>query len=98
MIIKKLENEGRILSLEETKNIKAGLVVLKLGQEVGQHITTKREEVILILSGEAEIICDNINHHLTVEQLAYIEPEKEHNVRNIGQQELKYIYLVSLFK
>lgn len=98
MLIKKLDNPGRVLDQKETKGLKSGLVVLKPGEEIGEHATLKREEVIIILEGRAEVVCDGVGYIVEANQLAYVEPEKNHNVKNIGREDLKYIYLVAMLK
>jgi mannose-6-phosphate isomerase-like protein (cupin superfamily) len=97
MLIKKLDQPGSLLSLGETKRLKSGLVLLKPSEEVSWHITEEREEVIIVLEGQATIyfeggkkqIVDN-NH------LIYIPLNKKHKVRNESNKALLYIYLVSL--
>jgi len=98
MIIKKVDNPGRLLGLEETKQVKSGLVVLKPGENVGLHITEKREEVIVILEGNAMVEDEKERQNVTVGQIIYIPPETKHNVTNIGDNNLRYIYIVNLYE
>jgi len=96
MLIKKLDQVGDILSLAETRKIKSGLVILKSGEEVGEHITDHREEVILVLAGQAVIQCQGERDVVVgPEELVYIPSEKKHNVRNDQVTDLKYLHLVS---
>lgn len=45
-----------IIKPPESKNLKSGRVVLEPGEDVGDHVTKEREEIIIILSGTATII------------------------------------------
>lgn len=97
MLIKKLDQAGSLLNLDETKKIKAGLVILQPGEEVGYHVTDNREEVILILEGEAVVGLEGSDEQvIKKDHLVYIPTNKEHNVRNKSDRLLRYIYLVNL--
>ena len=95
MIIKKLENPGRVLPKEKARVIKSGYVILKKGEEIGEHITDKREELIVLFQGEAKIVCEGRESIVEAPSAIYIEPEKKHNVINAGDMDLKYVYTVA---
>lgn len=87
----------RLLSdLSDTKGMKAGHMNLKPGESVGEHGTGAKEEAVIILKGKAEISV-NSRDPLTVEEntIVYIPPETKHDVKNIGTENLKYVYVVS---
>mgnify|MGYP000237318370 CR=1 FL=1 len=96
----KLANAGKWRKLlkrgEGSLNFSSGLVVLKKGECVGEHKTENVEEVIVILSGTAEILI-NGKRYRTVEapSIVYIPPDVEHNVLNSKSRVLKYIYITS---
>ena len=97
MIVKELTKPGPLLSLQETKHIKAGLVVLNPGEEVGKHKTADREEVILVLEGEVILRCEGEAETIVgSNRLAYVSPNKEHNIINSGPSVAKYVYVVNL--
>ena len=97
MLIKKLDQAGSLLTLDETNKIKTGLVILQPGEEIGYHVTDNREEVILVLEGEAVVELEGENEQVVKkDHLVYIPTNKEHNVRNKSDRLLRYIYLVSL--
>jgi quercetin dioxygenase-like cupin family protein len=97
MIIKNLSLQGKLLTLDETKKMKAGLVVLKTNEEVGKHNTENKEEVIIILEGKATVCCEGEEQkNVPADNLIYIPPHKEHNVINKEAENLKYVYLVNL--
>jgi len=86
-----------LLTLEETRKIKSGLVILQQGEEVGYNMKDNLEEVILILAGEATIEVEGESQQMVEkDHLIYIPTNKNHNVRNKSDRILRYIYLVSL--
>jgi len=80
----------------KTIGLRSGEVLLDPGESVGQHSTKAKEEIIVIFSGKAEIFSDKIPL-LTVQKdsLVYIPPHTDHNVKNVGNDVLRYIYVVS---
>ena len=96
MIVKKLESPGKIFDLDKTQKIKSGYVVLSKGEDVGWHITEKREEVIVILEGKAEVILERESEIIKKGQVVYIPEGQKHNVKNNFVEDLKYIYIVSI--
>ena len=83
--------------LSDTVGLKSGQVILKPGEEVGEHNTENKEEVIVILEGEAEITSDKSGPvSAKKNSAAYIPPHTSHNVRNTGKSPLRYVYIVSL--
>jgi quercetin dioxygenase-like cupin family protein len=99
MIIKNLSLQGKLLTLDETKKMKAGLVVLKTNEEVGKHSTENKEEVIVILEGKATVFCEGEEQkNVPAGNLIYIPPRKEHNIINKEAENLKYVYLVNLLE
>lgn len=96
MKIINLKKAGKLVEPPETQNIKSGFVVLKPGQEIGEHVTENKEELIVILEGSGEAIVEGEKSGLKKGQVAYIEKNKKHNIVNIGKIDLKYVYIVSL--
>lgn len=81
----------------ETMGIKSGHVVLQPGENIGEHVTEEKEEVIIVLKGKAMIICGNDDEPLIAAErsVVYIGPETKHDVKNIGDSALEYVYVVS---
>lgn len=67
-----------------TQRIKSGRVLLAPGEEVGEHTTEKREEVIVVLKGHGKLVK---GEELPIEEgQAYFIPEGVlHNVIKIGR-------------
>jgi quercetin dioxygenase-like cupin family protein len=83
----------------ETLGMKSGRVILNPGESVGTHSTDKREEAIIVLKGKAEIRCFGKDVMVAEEgSLVYVSPETKHDVKNIGEDVLMYIYVVSPIK
>jgi len=96
MMVKSLTREGSLIKPPRSEKIKSGLVFLKKGEEVGEHITDNREEVIIILQGEALVILENQKRVVKENNLIFIPKNKKHNIKNKYNKILKYIYVVSL--
>ena len=99
----KLENNQvrqRVLGQsQDTVAFRSGQVILNPGEEVGEHSTKDKEEIIVFFEGKAEILS---NGHQPVvahgNSVAYMPPDTKHNVRNIGKSTLRYVYIVSSVK
>lgn len=96
--LKGQEKFTRILSgFPETMGIKSGHVVLRPGENVGEHVTESKEEVIIVLKGKAMIACGNDDEPIiaSAHSAVYIPPETAHDVKNMGGDMLEYVYVVS---
>jgi len=87
---------GSLIKPPVTKKVKSGCVLLNKGEEVGAHKTAKREEIIVILQGKATIIIEGERKTVEKNNVVYIPPDKIHNICNESEEELKYIYIVTL--
>jgi len=85
-----------IIKPPRSNRLKSGRVKLKHKEEVGWHITEKKEELIIVIKGEAIILFDKKRIKVSAGETFYIKPETKHNVKNISKKELEYIYVVSL--
>ena len=79
-----------------TKNIKAGKVFLRPNEEVGEHVTDNKEEIIIVLRGVATLHIEGNTAEVGGGESYYIGEGKKHNVVNNSREELEYIYVVSL--
>ncbi|MCK4550549.1 MAG: cupin domain-containing protein [Candidatus Aenigmarchaeota archaeon] len=86
-----------LLKPPESKVLKSGRVILSKGEEIGEHVTDRREEIIVVLRGTATMMEESRESQLAVGQTHYIKEGVAHNVRNDSDDELEYIYVVSLF-
>lgn len=97
MIIKKLDKPDRIIAPPVSRYLKSRFQVLAPGEEVGEHVTDQREELILILKGTATIIEKGLPTELAAGHAVYLPANVRHNVRNDGTEPLHYVYVVALF-
>lgn len=81
----------------QSRSLKSGRVLLKPGEEVGEHVTEKREELLVILKGTATLVEESEMITLEAGQTRYISEGKKHDVKNNTAEDLEYIYAVSLF-
>lgn len=78
-----------------SEKLKSGCVVLAPGQEVGEHVTENREELLIILEGTATVNCEAETETVYAPSFVYIPKNKKHNVINNSVLPLKYVYIVT---
>ena len=79
----------------QTRGMKAGRMFLLSGQDCGQHSTDGNEELLVFLAGEGEVVIEKgVSLLVGAGRVSYIPPETVHNVRNVGNEPLIYIYCV----
>jgi len=87
----------RLLSgCPQTCGMKSGYVLLGAGDSVGEHATDSKEEVIIILSGKAQVMYAR-GGLLTAgaKSIVYIPSQTRHDVKNIGRDVLEYVYITA---
>ena len=97
IICKDLSGEKKFKRLtgkkRQIRGLRSGLVVLKPKESVGLHSTKNKEEVIIILKGKAKVFCEKKTKIVKENNFIYIPQKTEHNVENIGNILLKYVYV-----
>lgn len=96
--LKDTERYQRLLAgFPETMGLKSGHVILKPGENIGEHVTENKEEVIIILKGKAMVLCGNDDEPIVAGErsVVYVPPQINHDVKNIGSGILEYVYVVS---
>lgn len=79
-----------------TCGMKSGHVILKPGEEIGEHSTNNSEEALVILKGKGQLVISKQEVlDLKDSTVLYIPPETLHNVKNTGGGILEYIFLTS---
>lgn len=106
----KLNNPLRIIRLETNgeKSINvlrkgensivlhSGFVVLKKGESIGTHNTKNYEELLIVLSGKGKFEVEGKEPiYFKENEALYCPPFSEHNVTNVGEEDLKYVYVVA---
>lgn len=78
------------------EGMRSGVVSLLPGHAVGRHSTHAREELIVVLEGNGELLVDGGDTvRLEAGAGAYVPPEQEHDVANTGTGPLRYVYVVA---
>ena len=80
MIIKKLDKSDSILKPPVSERLKAGFVVLKPGEEMPEHKTSGKEEILIILEGKAEIDVEDEKEIVSDYNCVFIPRDKNHKV------------------
>ncbi len=90
------ESRFTILGSDNCNVMHSGFVVLKKGECIGEHSTHGNEELIIILEGEAEVEAEGVGRKPVKKgEVAYNPPHTKHNVFNMKDGLLKYIYVVA---
>ncbi len=80
----------------ETVTMKSGYVVLEPGRSVGRHSTEHHEEILIVLEGQGEMVFhDGSTMPIKANSALYCPPETEHDVRNTGTENLRYVYITA---
>lgn len=94
-------NEGpenqRLLSGEpQSCGMRSGRVYLAPGRACGQHSTKDREELLVFLAGQGELIIDEKGSFQVGQgKVSYIPRQTIHDVKNTGAEPLVYVYCVA---
>ena len=82
-------------SSRKKKGLCSGFIILKKGESVGIHSTGKKEEIIIILEGKAQINIADKQSILKNKTMLYIPSNTLHNIKNINVCPLKYLYVTA---
>jgi mannose-6-phosphate isomerase-like protein (cupin superfamily) len=98
--IKDLDAGGELhlplLTEENARRMRAGMVTLGAGEECGRHSTEHYEELLIILEGKGEAELEGHGAFpVAAGQVVYIPPRTRHNVRQRGSGPLRYVYVVA---
>lgn len=95
MLVKKLENAGRVFCPPETQRLKAGYVILQPGGKMKQHSTNNKEEILIILEGKATVITEE-EKEIGKGECVFFPMQTMHEVVNNSKERVSYLYVVSL--
>ena len=80
----------------QTAGMRSGVVVLAPGEAVGRHTTGRREEFIVVFEGRGELRVEPDGAlSIGAGMAAYVPPAREHDVVNVGDHPLRYVYVVA---
>lgn len=97
----KLDSDGkdylRVLGgPPESSTMRSGLVTLAPKKSVGKHSTEKYEELVIVIEGKGEMeVIGGPTLLFAKGEAVYCPPNTEHNVTNIGEEKLIYLYVVA---
>jgi mannose-6-phosphate isomerase-like protein (cupin superfamily) len=86
--------EGKI-SPPDARSLSSSCVRLAPGARVGEHTTEGKEELLLVLEGEASLIVGTGTTKVPAGHAAYVPPETHHDVANEGRNPLVYVYITA---
>ena len=101
--------ESKLVKLESTEKyqrlinkdlgssgLKSGHVMLRPGENIGEHSTNEREEIIIILKGEGKAVIDS-NKIFAIKEnhTLYIPMQTIHDIKNSGKENLEYVFVTS---
>lgn len=85
-----------LLTEENARRLRAGMVTLGPGEECGRHSTEDHEELLIILEGRGEADLEGFGAlAVAAGHVAYIPPGTFHNVHQRGDGPLRYVYVVT---
>ena len=80
----------------QTHSLKSGLVVLQPGENVGEHCTDGKEELVVVLEGVGEFRAEDQEAlQLSAGRAVYCAPGTQHDVYNTGSTRLCYVYVTA---
>jgi mannose-6-phosphate isomerase-like protein (cupin superfamily) len=89
------ENQKLLDGKPQTCGMRSGRVYLSPGQACGRHSTKDREELLVFLSGQGELLIgEQDRFEVGQGKVSYIPPHTAHDVKNTGSEPLVYIYCV----
>ena len=92
----KPENQRLLSGEPQTCGMRSGRVYLAPGQACGRHSTKDREELLVFLAGQGELIIDNKGcFQVGQGQVSYIPKQTNHDIKNTGTEPLVYVYCVA---
>lgn len=77
-------------------SLRSGCVVLRPGENVGEHSTDEQEEILIILEGKGKLLLSkSVEIEFEKNSAAYIPPRTVHDVKNTGTVNLKYVFVTA---
>ena len=90
------ENQKLLDGKPQTCGMRSGRVYLPPGRACGRHSTKDREELLVFLSGQGELLIgEQDRFEVGQGKVSYIPPRTAHDVKNTGGEPLTYIYCVA---
>ena len=91
-------NEPGWLTPMSSERMRSRFVRLEPGEEIGGHVNKEREEIIIFLGGVAEVQLHDEPVQVSGGQTIFIPNNTPHNIKNIGDSNLEYVYVTASFQ
>ncbi len=82
----------------KSKTLKSCRILLGPGEDIGEHVTEDREEILVILKGTATLVYNGKEVELAGGESFFVNSGIRHNVKNLKQDPLEYVYVVAAIK
>ena len=90
------ENQKLLDGKPQTCGMRSGRVYLPPNQAWGQHSTKDREELLVFLWGQGELMIGQEDcYQVGRGKVSYIPAHTDHDVKNTGSEPLVYVYCVA---
>jgi len=93
ILVRRLEQPGVLVSSPDSHQFRCGYVQLEQGKEVGEHRTGGGEELIILMDGTAEVLCDVEAETVHAPAVVLVPPHTPHNIKNRSATPLRYLYV-----
>jgi quercetin dioxygenase-like cupin family protein len=80
---------------EQAERLSAGTVRFPPATESIPHCHEVNEEILYVLAGHGELVCDGEPVPLEPGSYVFIPPGVTHHVRNLGDEEIRFFYAFS---
>ncbi|MCD6231298.1 cupin domain-containing protein [Candidatus Aerophobetes bacterium] len=84
-----------LLPKEMTESLELALVKVKKNSLTPKHTHEDEEQVYIILKGKGLMRINNEEQEVEGGMIVYIPRKAEHEIKNIGEDELTYIYVAN---
>jgi mannose-6-phosphate isomerase-like protein (cupin superfamily) len=86
----------KLVTPEGARRMRSRVVLLAPGEEVGEHVTEGKEEMIIVLEGRPTFIGGGVELEAGPGQAVYVPDGLTHNVKNRGKAPARYVYVLAL--
>lgn len=92
-LAKKNENFRKVVT--SGKQSQVVVMCLKRGEEIGEEVHARTDQIFLIEEGEGELLLDRKAFHLEENSMAFVPAGASHLLRNTGEKPLKLFTIYS---
>ena len=82
---------GSFTILEDTETYKTKRIIVKPKQRLSYQSHEKRDELWIIVEGEAKVTLDGVDHILSYGENIVILKQQKHRIENVGDTDVTFI-------